>query len=144
MLCYFWCSEEYPNFASTFNICETHQKAQNSEPASTSIQQQVLLVPGQLCMFCADAFDVCLHRALLLGNIKKQNPNGFVPPVTWPGMEPWQGRFVFGIFLFVFSLEYPSSNAFGCFKVLQSTQTHLKMSEDELVVVWSWNEFRTK
>ncbi len=20
---------------------------------------------------------------------------GFVPPVTWPGVEPWQGRFVF-------------------------------------------------
>ncbi len=30
---------------------------------------------------------------------KKQNPGevgvGFVPPVTWPGMEPWRGRFVF-------------------------------------------------
>ncbi len=29
---------------------------------------------------------------------KKQNPGevgvGFVPPVTWPGVEPWQGRFV--------------------------------------------------
>ncbi len=128
MLCYFRCSEQYPNFASTFTICETHQKAPNSEPTSTLIQKQVLLVPGQLCTFCADAFDICLHRALLLGNIKKQKPNGFVPPVTWPGMEPWWGRFVFGIFLCVVSLEYPSSNAFGYFKVLRMTQMHSKMS----------------
>ena len=70
-------------------------------------------------MFCADAFDVCLHRALLLGNIKKQNPNGFVPPVTWPGMEPWRGRFVFGIFLFVFVFLHLSTLLRMCLGTLK-------------------------
>ncbi len=53
--------EQNPNFASTLSFCVTHQKCPYSGTASSLVQQQVLLVPGQLCMLRANA----LHLTFL-------------------------------------------------------------------------------
>ncbi len=65
--------EQNPNFASTLPLCVTHQKAPYSWTASSLVQQQVLLVPGQLCMLRANAFEVSLQHALFLGTPKSRS-----------------------------------------------------------------------
>ena len=65
--------EQNPNFASTLSFCVTHQKCPYSRTASSLVQQQVLLVPGQLCMLRANAFEVSLQRALFLGTPKSRS-----------------------------------------------------------------------
>ncbi len=71
--CFLGCFEQIPNFTSTFSFCVTYQKCLYSETASSLVQQQLLLLPEQLCMLRANTFEVSLQRALFLGSPKSRS-----------------------------------------------------------------------